>query len=60
MCFKVFTCAFSQREQEWNISRKELMELVKLGLLSEEEIEQITAIKFNPVTSWNSLLPLPI
>nr|CAD1826594.1 unnamed protein product [Ananas comosus var. bracteatus] len=36
------------REQEWNISRKELMELVKLGLLSEEEIEQITAIKFNP------------
>ncbi|KAJ0965354.1 hypothetical protein J5N97_026492 [Dioscorea zingiberensis] len=36
------------REQEWNISRKELIELVEVGILSEEDIEQITAIKFNP------------
>ncbi|XP_072995386.1 uncharacterized protein [Typha latifolia] len=36
------------REQDWNISRKELMELVQVGILSEEEIEQITSIKFNP------------
>ncbi|GMG98700.1 hypothetical protein Nepgr_000540 [Nepenthes gracilis] len=36
------------REQEWNISRKELLELVKVGILLEEDIEQATAIKFNP------------
>ncbi|XP_052164304.1 uncharacterized protein LOC127781397 isoform X2 [Oryza glaberrima] len=37
------------REQEWNISRKELMELVEVGILSEEEIEQIISSDFNPV-----------
>ncbi|XP_010928223.1 uncharacterized protein [Elaeis guineensis] len=36
------------REQEWNISRKELVELVQVGILSEEEIEEIIAITFNP------------
>ncbi|XP_010244147.2 PREDICTED: uncharacterized protein LOC104588042 isoform X2 [Nelumbo nucifera] len=36
------------REQEWNISRKELLELVEAGILVEDEIEQITAAKFNP------------
>ncbi|CAK9316201.1 unnamed protein product [Citrullus colocynthis] len=36
------------REQEWNISRKELMELVEVGVLTEDEIEQATAMKFNP------------
>uniref|UniRef100_A0A0E0QJ53 Uncharacterized protein n=1 Tax=Oryza rufipogon TaxID=4529 RepID=A0A0E0QJ53_ORYRU len=36
------------REQEWNISRKELMELVEVGILSEEEIEQIISSDFNP------------
>lgn len=40
-----------QREQEWNISRKELLELVKVGILVEEDIEQITKMQFNPVSS---------
>ncbi|XP_015881166.3 uncharacterized protein LOC107417116 [Ziziphus jujuba] len=36
------------REQEWNISRKELLELVEVGILLEDDIEEITAAKFNP------------
>ncbi|WOL20226.1 hypothetical protein Cni_G29030 [Canna indica] len=36
------------REQEWNISKKELIELVEVGVLSEEELEQIIAVEFNP------------
>uniref|UniRef100_A0A9I9DIM8 Uncharacterized protein n=1 Tax=Cucumis melo TaxID=3656 RepID=A0A9I9DIM8_CUCME len=36
------------REQEWNISRKELLELVEVGVITEDEIEQATAMKFNP------------
>ncbi|TVU05828.1 hypothetical protein EJB05_49012, partial [Eragrostis curvula] len=36
------------REQEWNISRKELMEIVKIGILSEAEVEQIISSDFNP------------
>ncbi|KAM7498339.1 hypothetical protein LguiA_022753 [Lonicera macranthoides] len=36
------------REQEWNISRKELMELVEVGILSEDDIEEATATIFNP------------
>ncbi|XP_042479008.1 uncharacterized protein LOC122059967 isoform X2 [Macadamia integrifolia] len=36
------------REQEWNISRKELMELVEVGILAEDDVEQVTAVKFNP------------
>ena len=42
-----------QREQEWNISRKELLELVKVGILGEEDIDEITAAKFNPVSLNN-------
>jgi lycopene cyclase CruP len=38
-----------QREQEWNISRKELMDIVEIGILSEAEIEQIISSDFNPV-----------
>jgi 2-polyprenyl-6-methoxyphenol hydroxylase-like FAD-dependent oxidoreductase len=37
------------REQEWNISRKELLALVRLGILTMEDIDSITAIEFNPV-----------
>jgi lycopene cyclase CruP len=37
-----------QREQEWNISRKELM-VVEIGILSEAEVEQIISSDFNPV-----------
>ncbi|XP_078439732.1 lycopene beta/epsilon cyclase protein [Wolffia australiana] len=36
------------REQEWNISRKELMELVHVDVLSEEDIDHVTSSKFNP------------
>lgn len=43
-----------QREQEWNISRKELLELVEIGILVEDDIEEATAVKFNPVSFWNS------
>ncbi|KAJ8443403.1 hypothetical protein Cgig2_018836 [Carnegiea gigantea] len=39
---------FYQREQEWNISRKELLELVKVGILDEDDIEEIIAAEFNP------------
>lgn len=40
----------NQREQEWNISRKELLELVEAGVLVADDIEQVTAVKFNPVS----------
>jgi lycopene cyclase CruP len=36
------------RDQEWNISRRELHELVALGLLSEAELEQAIATEYNP------------
>jgi len=36
------------REQEWNISRKELQVLRKLDLLSETELEQAIATEYNP------------
>lgn len=38
-----------QREQEWNISRKELLELVEVGILTEDEIDLAIAASFNPV-----------
>ncbi|KAK7385841.1 hypothetical protein VNO78_31754 [Psophocarpus tetragonolobus] len=37
------------REQEWNISTKELLELVENEVLEEDDIEIATTIKFNPV-----------
>jgi flavin-dependent dehydrogenase len=37
------------RPQEWNISKKELNTLIRLGILDESEIKDITAIEFNPV-----------
>lgn len=40
--------ALKGREQEWNISRKELLELVEIGILVEDDIEEATAVKFNP------------
>ncbi|KAI5683277.1 hypothetical protein M9H77_04505 [Catharanthus roseus] len=36
------------REQEWNISRKELLELVEVGILTEDEIDLAVAASFNP------------
>lgn len=38
-----------QREQEWNISRKEMLELVEVGILEEEDVEHATSATFNPV-----------
>ncbi|KAK8466978.1 hypothetical protein PHAVU_008G211500 [Phaseolus vulgaris] len=40
--------ALKGREQEWNISTKELLELVEVGVLEEDDIERATAVKFNP------------
>eukprot|EP01041_Mallomonas_annulata_P001053 gene1053-2061_t len=37
------------RPQEWNISRKELNILLKLNILSEEDLSNIIGIEFNPV-----------
>lgn len=37
------------REQEWNISRKELQALVRLQILTNDDIEKIVSIEFNPV-----------
>ena len=39
-----------QRDQEWNISRKELLELVEVGIMTEDDIEQATSAIFNPVS----------
>jgi lycopene cyclase CruP len=36
------------RDQEWNISRKELETFVELGLLSEAELEKAIATEYNP------------
>ncbi|KAH6796019.1 hypothetical protein C2S51_037005 [Perilla frutescens var. frutescens] len=36
------------REQEWNISRKELLELAEVGVLTEDDIHFVTAASFNP------------
>lgn len=36
------------RDQEWNISRRELAELVDLDLLTEAELEDVIASEYNP------------
>ncbi len=36
------------RDQEWNISRKELTVFLQLGLLTEEELEGAIATEYNP------------
>ena len=36
------------REQEWNISRQELLDLVEMGLLTEAELESAIASSYNP------------
>lgn len=40
--------ALRGRDQEWNISRQELRELVDLELLSEAELEKAIATEYNP------------
>jgi len=41
--------ALRGRNQDWNASRKEVLELVRAGVLTEEEAEQVIGIEFNPV-----------
>ena len=41
--------ALRGRNQDWNASRKEVLELVRAGVLSKEEAEQVIGIEFNPV-----------
>ncbi|EPS63332.1 hypothetical protein M569_11454, partial [Genlisea aurea] len=36
------------REQEWNISSKELLELVEVGVISEDDANRVTSAVFNP------------
>lgn len=40
--------ALRGREQEWNISRKELETFVRMGLLSEEGLKNAIASQYNP------------
>lgn len=37
------------REQEWNISGKEMQIFIDLNIFTQEEIESVKAIEFNPV-----------
>lgn len=37
------------REQEWNISRKEMEALSSAGILTPQEVDEVVAIEFNPV-----------
>ena len=39
----------SGRSQDWNASRKEVLELVRAGVLTEAEVEEVIGIEFNPV-----------
>jgi hypothetical protein len=41
---------YCQREQDWNVSRKELQELVKAGVITEDEVDEVISIEFNPVS----------
>lgn len=36
------------RSQEWNISEKELRVLIRLNIITEQDMEKIKSIKFNP------------
>eukprot|EP01035_Chromulina_nebulosa_P018149 gene18149-23803_t len=37
------------RSQEWNISKKELQALIRLNILTKEEINNLISVEFNPV-----------
>ena len=41
--------ALMGRDQEWNISRPELMSLVPLGVLTQEQADSCVTIEFNPI-----------
>ncbi len=42
------------------MSRKELRELVKMGVLTDAELEDVIAVEFNPVSFLLGLVFLPI
>lgn len=54
LCMKGFKVAVIEkgklqgRSQEWNISRKELDELVKYGVISVEDLQSVISAEFNP------------
>jgi hypothetical protein len=56
----IFLLGHHQRVQEWNVSRKELRELVKMGVLTDAELEDVIAVEFNPVSFLLGLVFLPI
>jgi hypothetical protein len=37
------------RAQEWNISREEIKSILELGILSEDDLEKVIGVEFNPV-----------
>ena len=37
------------RNQDWNASRKEVLELVELGVITKEDLERVIGIEFNPM-----------
>lgn len=37
------------RSQDWNISREELHQLVKLGVLTQDDLDDCISIEFNPI-----------
>ena len=43
-------CLGDQRVQEWNVSRKELQELVEAGVLTDAELEEVISMEFNTVS----------
>lgn len=43
-------CLGDQRLQEWNVSKRELRELVQAGVLTDAEVEEVISIEFNPVS----------
>lgn len=48
-CVVIERGRISGRSQEWNISRKELETLLRMGILTEEELKSCISIEFNPV-----------
>jgi len=37
------------RNQDWNVARKEIMELVEVGVISLSDLEDVIGIEFNPM-----------
>jgi len=49
------------RDQEWNVSRKELQVLVDMGLLTSDEVEDAIVTEYNPArVSFKGMQPLEV